>query len=264
MPVVHCVLATSQAQGIPEPPLIFYGSVVDNSSPSSVLVTNGVLRLTITNATEALVYSTSLAAVDDSHSYLLALPAETRVPGFQDSTNYLRLLSPPSTYGIASAVLGQQQLFLQAPDQGTFVMNGDARGAIRPVNLLFAPPPSGNILPDDWQIKYFGRLGVDPNGDPDRDGISNLDEYKAGTDPMDRTFVDIQIISLDPRKIRVRWNSKPNSQYVLEEVSKLSPDHAFAAPAATTQGASSKTNDTMVFDIQIDSAGPQRFFRIKN
>ncbi len=40
-----------------------------------------------------------------------------------------------------------------------------------------------NGLPDDWELKYFGHIGVDPNADPDRDGLSNLEEFKNGTDP---------------------------------------------------------------------------------
>jgi hypothetical protein len=41
----------------------------------------------------------------------------------------------------------------------------------------------GNGLPDAWELKYFGHLGVDPNADPDGDGISNLVEYLTGRNP---------------------------------------------------------------------------------
>jgi hypothetical protein len=43
----------------------------------------------------------------------------------------------------------------------------------------------GKGLPDRWQMRYFGHLGVDPNADPDADGLTNLQEYKGGTDPND-------------------------------------------------------------------------------
>lgn len=42
-----------------------------------------------------------------------------------------------------------------------------------------------NGLPDDWEIKHFGYLGVDRNDDPDGDETSNLREHLAGTDPKD-------------------------------------------------------------------------------
>ena len=42
----------------------------------------------------------------------------------------------------------------------------------------------GSGLPDQWELYYFGHVGVDPNADPDGDGLSNLEEYQSGTDPL--------------------------------------------------------------------------------
>jgi hypothetical protein len=42
---------------------------------------------------------------------------------------------------------------------------------------------SGNGLPISWEMQYFGATNVDPNADPDHDGLSNLQEFWAGTDP---------------------------------------------------------------------------------
>jgi len=44
---------------------------------------------------------------------------------------------------------------------------------------------NANGLPDWWEYKYFGQLGTNPDADPDGDGLSNLEEYQAGTDPTD-------------------------------------------------------------------------------
>ena len=41
----------------------------------------------------------------------------------------------------------------------------------------------GNGLPDLWEQHYFGQIGVDPNADPDGDGLSNLQEYRRHSDP---------------------------------------------------------------------------------
>jgi hypothetical protein len=58
-------------------------------------------------------------------------------------------------------------------------------------SAAFWPPPSifvdttGNLLPDSWQIAHFGNLTSQrAAGDPDQDGISNLDEFLDGTDPL--------------------------------------------------------------------------------
>ena len=45
--------------------------------------------------------------------------------------------------------------------------------------------PEATVLPDWWQLVYFGATGQAPGADPDGDGTSNLDEYKAGTSPVD-------------------------------------------------------------------------------
>lgn len=42
----------------------------------------------------------------------------------------------------------------------------------------------GNGLPDAWEMEHFGHIGINPNADSDGDGVSNLDEFNAGTDPL--------------------------------------------------------------------------------
>lgn len=41
------------------------------------------------------------------------------------------------------------------------------------------------ILPDWWQMAYFGETGIDPHQDYDGDGKTALEEFVAGTDPTD-------------------------------------------------------------------------------
>lgn len=42
----------------------------------------------------------------------------------------------------------------------------------------------GNNLPDYWEKTYFGNIGQNKNGDPDRDGLTNLQEYQNRTNPI--------------------------------------------------------------------------------
>jgi hypothetical protein len=41
----------------------------------------------------------------------------------------------------------------------------------------------GDGLTDGWELTYWGNLNQGPNDDPDSDGLNNLGEYNAGTDP---------------------------------------------------------------------------------
>lgn len=45
-------------------------------------------------------------------------------------------------------------------------------------------PITGNLLPDEWERFYFGASEVDENADPDDDGLTNLQEYRIGTNPL--------------------------------------------------------------------------------
>ena len=45
-------------------------------------------------------------------------------------------------------------------------------------------------MPDWWEIAYFGYVGVDPNGDADGDGVSNVVEYLQGRNPTKGAVAD--------------------------------------------------------------------------
>ncbi|HEX7652656.1 MAG TPA: BNR-4 repeat-containing protein, partial [Verrucomicrobiae bacterium] len=47
----------------------------------------------------------------------------------------------------------------------------------------------GDGLPDAWELSYFGSLAYGANDDPDRDGYSTLQEYLAGSNPLDANSV---------------------------------------------------------------------------
>ena len=53
------------------------------------------------------------------------------------------------------------------------------------VNLTIALDSDGIGIPDDWQLEYFGYVGVDTNSAPDGNGQSLLFDYQNGLDPTD-------------------------------------------------------------------------------
>src|SRR5262245_25819064 len=49
--------------------------------------------------------------------------------------------------------------------------------------MLTGADSDNDGLPDEWELRHFGNLNQGPNGDPDGDGLTNLQELAAGTNP---------------------------------------------------------------------------------
>jgi subtilisin family serine protease len=92
------------------------------------------------------------------------------------------------------------------------------------LNLQRIVDTDGNGLPDWWELEHFGQVtGIDPGADPDQDGVSNLAEYEAGTDPQDASSC---LRMLAPRispagAFTVQWPSIAGKTYRLERATDL-------------------------------------------
>lgn len=73
----------------------------------------------------------------------------------------------------------------------------------------------GDELPDDWELRHFGSLDCTGRGDADGDGVSDADEWRAGTDP---NSADTDGDGL-PDRWEIRCGTDPND-----------PDDAHADP----------------------------------
>jgi hypothetical protein len=82
------------------------------------------------------------------------------------------------------------------------------------------PNPFGR-LPDEWRKHFFHRLDnvlADPNGDADGDGISNWEEYLAGTNPTELRFHRLPEEWSHALKngFKLRFFADPDKVYVIE------------------------------------------------
>ncbi|HBA83506.1 MAG TPA: hypothetical protein DCZ95_05360 [Verrucomicrobia bacterium] len=76
------------------------------------------------------------------------------------------------------------------------------------------PDSNTNGIPDYWEQAYFGGPTNAPAAlDSDGDRISNLDEYRAGTDPLN-ALSRFVISAID--SARVEWRAAPGFRYLLE------------------------------------------------
>ena len=116
-------------------------------------------------------------------------------------------------------------------------------------------------IPDAWELQNFGTISIDVNGDPDGDGLSNLQEYLAGTDPNDvNSVLKITAYAFAPggTNTTLTWNSVTTRFYHAQKA--LDPgnntwadsDLGLIAPA----GSSTSGNFT-------DTNAPMRFYRVQ-
>ncbi|HZQ47124.1 MAG TPA: hypothetical protein VFC07_08935 [Verrucomicrobiae bacterium] len=82
-------------------------------------------------------------------------------------------------------------------------------------------------LPVAWLLSNFGTTNIDASADPDHDGMSNLQEYLAGTDPnngddvLKITSFSISPVTASGGQPTVGWKSTPSRFYYLQKASNL-------------------------------------------
>ena len=84
--------------------------------------------------------------------------------------------------------------------------------------LQTAPVDSdSDSLPDSWELQYFGTLTRDGNADFDNDGMSDRQEFLAGTspvDPADRLW--IRLAAIDGGGVRLEFPGVTGHRYVVQ------------------------------------------------
>jgi hypothetical protein len=82
----------------------------------------------------------------------------------------------------------------------------------------------GDGMPDTWEQMHGLVVGVnDAGGDPDQDGMTNLQEYLAGTDPQSAASkLSVAISIASANAARVQFNAAANISYTLQHRTSLS------------------------------------------
>ena len=77
-------------------------------------------------------------------------------------------------------------------------------------------------LDDTWETNYFGHAGVSSSDDPDHDGLNNLSEFIAGTNPTNsHDFLAITNAAFVSDALRLSWPGHSGRTYHVTQASSL-------------------------------------------
>ena len=96
----------------------------------------------------------------------------------------------PGVNSITSVAAGSSHSVALAANGLIYAWGANSEGQLglgnqeeQTVPVITAKDTLRSGMADSWQFQHFNRIGVDPNGDDDGDGLSNAQEYALNTDP---------------------------------------------------------------------------------
>jgi len=124
---------------------------------------------------------------------------------------------------------------------------------------LGGPDTDADGMDDEWELTYFDTLEHDGSSDSDNDGWSDLEEYRAGTNPVNSNSV-LRVMSASHvvgDTVVIVWNSEPGRRYRIQYKREVTAPIWTELPGViTATGNTSTTTDTTV------AGEPRRFYRV--
>ena len=131
-----------------------------------------------------------------------------------EEINYLSVVPWPGGAVGTGSSLQRQVASNYGDDPINWFVAGPTAGLLNTTNAFDA---DGDGLPDAWEIQYFGSINdprATPNADPDGDGFTNLQEYYAGTDPLDpNSLLKINSVNVAAGTAAIHFNAIAGRTY---------------------------------------------------
>jgi hypothetical protein len=265
--------------GVPEPGLVLWGTVVNQTNNQPITITS--VTWTVTDGSKTAVYSaaslppTRIVTLNGQSYYILQVPFDTRQIG-------IVTLADPATVGIDSFVL-------KSASPPTYTLTPTINGALGNVRSIDGAPASGGNVPvpgftsatrgriirvdlgivpiandyDTWAAMHFGSAthpDAARTADPDGDGLKNEGEFLAGTDPKDPNSA-LRILGLTVQAQSTQavlgWLSVSNHTYFIETAA--SPEGPWSNVGTTVLSAGTTTQKI----IDLSPGESKRFYRIR-
>jgi hypothetical protein len=265
--------------GVPEPGLVIWGAVFNATNASQQIAITSA-TWSVTDGTKTAIYNgattppTRVVSIGGQSFYILEVPFDTRQfgtislsdPATQGINSFELKSSSPPTYSLTptiNGVLATVRSIDGAPATGGSVpvagFTATTRGKVIRVDLAITPTIESYA---DWATRFFGSSGspnAAANADPDHDGMSNYQEYLAGTNPTNATSVlRILALSVSQTQTTVGWLSVSNGSYVVESASD--PSGPWTSAGQPIAGSAADTTQASVSRASSDS---KQFYRIR-
>ena len=134
------------------------------------------------------------------------------------------------------------------------------------IGVVTTTPRSTSIfndgIPDIWRLRYFGTISnllSQANADADGDGVPNILEYKAGTNPVD-VQSKFQLLSEKlntNRNLKLSWNATFGKKYIVESAPSLFSTN-WTIIASNLTGKAGICNF-----IETNAADSKKFYRVR-